>query len=218
MNQTTVNSVDEKRVIELLACYGAEPAGWPEEERFAAQRLIESSPALQRHRQAAQRLDQAMNIHAVREAVNQRADLHLVAGIIDALPEQGQHSVRDIDPFEKDPTKKDPTKKNPFKKDPLNKKAVNSWWQYSVVALAATLLLSVILVVKHTVPTLPTQATALSVAGVSRVDDLDRWLWQEATGDTQALAQDPVVDENGGPVTFMAMVELELLPIDGPLE
>ncbi len=64
----TVNGMTQERVLELIAAYGAEPMGWPEDERDAARALLEAEPgAFAAALSDAEALDQALCLEAVPE-------------------------------------------------------------------------------------------------------------------------------------------------------
>ncbi|MCG8504173.1 MAG: hypothetical protein MI755_06170 [Sphingomonadales bacterium] len=54
------NQVTTNRVKELIAAYGGDPARWPDEERTAAEAVLEASPEAQLLLKEAQRIDAAL--------------------------------------------------------------------------------------------------------------------------------------------------------------
>lgn len=76
----TVNGMTEDRVLELIEAYGAEPMGWPEDERDAARALIEADPdAFADALAVARALDEAMELEQVPEPSARLADAILAA-------------------------------------------------------------------------------------------------------------------------------------------
>jgi hypothetical protein len=74
--------------------------------------------------------------------------------------------------------------------------------------------LSVGLVLQQPSQTLPPSPTqSVRTAAVSQ-PALDQWMWQEATGITEEADAELAQDEADVTITFMAMVELDLLPDD----
>jgi hypothetical protein len=60
------NVISVERVLEIIAAYGARPFGWPEDERDAAEALIEAEPTRFADALAqAQRLDEALAIEPI---------------------------------------------------------------------------------------------------------------------------------------------------------
>jgi len=76
----TVNGMTEDRVLELIEAYGAEPMGWPEDERDAARALLEANPeAFAEALTVARALDEALAIDVAPEPPAQLADAILAA-------------------------------------------------------------------------------------------------------------------------------------------
>jgi len=79
----TVNDMTNDRVLELIAAYGAEPMGWPEDEREAALARIEAEPAaFERAMADARALDQWLMQEAVPEPGAELTD-----AILEAAPQ-----------------------------------------------------------------------------------------------------------------------------------
>jgi hypothetical protein len=64
----TVTGMTHERLLELIAAYGAEPMGWPEDERDAARTLLNADP--EAYRQAldeARAIDEALSLESLPE-------------------------------------------------------------------------------------------------------------------------------------------------------
>ena len=57
--------VSLERLHDLLDCYGADPARWPDDEREAALALLARSPEARHHRDEVARLDRALDLAPV---------------------------------------------------------------------------------------------------------------------------------------------------------
>jgi len=199
MESKTAKLVNEQRVIELLDCYGGDAANWPEEERTAASALIKSTPGLQQRQREAQQLDELMAVAEAKPGLNRRADPAVAAGIMDALPQQPPAPPIDLGDYAS-------------RKSSRLSQGRRWWVSYSAVAAAAVMVLAVGVMLKFPVqPTIPTDSGLVRSAAVSQ-DELDAWLWQQATGEDE-MALNGEQGESG-PMTFLAMVELDLLPED----
>jgi hypothetical protein len=208
MQSKTAKLINEERVIALLQCYGADTDHWPEEERAAAIALINGSSALQQRQSETRQLDEFMGMHEARGSLNSRADAAIVANIVNALPEQQASitvSLRDHRVAHAG-----------THMDKKTAKQRNSWWTYG--AAAAVVLLAVSVVIQQSSqPLQPSQSTSLRTAAVSETasqEEMDQWMWQQATGLSEDVPADLSQDDADLPITFMAMVELDLLPND----
>jgi len=206
MQSKTAKLINEERVIALLECYGADSNNWPEEERAVAIALINSSSALQQRQSEIRQLDELMGMHEARESLHTRADAATVATIINALPEQQASNTVNL---------------HAHRAAHKHNKAANrrsAWWKYGAAAAAAVVFLAVSVVIQQSSrPLQPSQSTSLRIAAVSETasqDEMDQWLWQQATGLSDDVPADLSQDDADLPITFMAMVELDLLPND----
>jgi hypothetical protein len=198
MQSKTAKLVNHQRVIELLECYGGNADNWPDEERSAASALIKGSADLQQRQHDAQQLDEAMDMAAVQASFTARPDSATMANILDALPEQTASNTTHISDFREQQANKRGTKRN------------MGWWTYG--AAAAVMVLAIgILLKQPSQPLQPSTTQPLLTAGVTQ-QELDNWMWQEATGLDEEPALDATVDDADAPITFMAMVELDLQP------
>jgi hypothetical protein len=202
MQNRTAKLINEQRVIELLECYGADAQNWPEEERAAASALISSSADLQQRQREAEQLDELMGMPEVRESLDARPDSATVANIINALPEQPVDNTVDIDGYRAQKAKKNSAKQP------------NSWWTYGAVAAAAVVFLAVGIIVQQPSQSLqPSGIQPMRTAAASQ-EELDVWMWQDVTGQTNELSSESAQQDIDNPVTYMAMVELDWLPND----
>lgn len=81
----TVNGMTHERVLELIEAFGAEPMGWPEDEREAARALLEADPdAFASALAEARALDQALALEPVPEPSASLADAILAAAPVSA--------------------------------------------------------------------------------------------------------------------------------------
>ena len=186
MNEKTAKLVNYDRVIELLACYGANTDCWPEEERAAAVALIKHSADLQQRQLEAQQLDAAMDVHNIQQSINKRPDREVVGRIVDRLPEQAQQNIRPIS----------------HRKINLPVKQTKAWQRYGMVAALVAVFMTALFVIEQPWPLQPQVATN------TKQNDIDQWMWQEIYGTT------PPQEESEEPLTFMALVDLESLPSD----
>lgn len=205
MQSKTAKWVNEQRVITILECYGADSDNWPEEERAAAIALINSSPELQQRQRESQQLDERLGVHQVRESLEARADATTVASIMNALPEQTADNTINLRDHAKSSKARKPDKHT------------NLWWTYGGIAAAAVVMLAISVIIQQ--PSQPLQSVQpVRTAALSEdasQQEMDQWLWQEATGLNGELSVDSAQDESDlPPITFMAMVELDLLPSD----
>ncbi len=184
----TAKLVTEQRVIELLACYGGDAASWPDEERAAAAALIKNSTQLRQRQREARELDERMGLAAVRESLDKRPDSAVVAGIVNALAAGTAVNLSD--------------------RRQSAKRHIRPRWYYSVAAAAVMVLAVGIMMQYSTRPLSSADGTPVRMAAVS-ADELDVWMWREATGSGEA---DLVQEEADQSITFLAMVEL--LPDD----
>ncbi len=208
MQSKTAKLINEERVITILECYGADADNWPEEERAAAIALINSSTTLQQRQHESQQLDELMGVRQARESLNRRADATTVANIINALPEHTANNTTDNTVSISDHVAASRLKRAA--------KRANLWWTYGSVAAAAVVLLAVSVIIQQPSQPLPS-STPLRTAALSEdvsQSEMDQWMWQEATGLNEGLSAEPTEEEADLPVTFMAMVELDLLPND----
>ena len=196
MQYTMAKLVNEQRVIELLECYGADTDNWPEEERAAASSLIKSSAALQQHRREVRRLDAAMDIHSVKESLKARPDPAIVANIINALPEQDAGNTVNLS----ERRQKQAAKRSNFQ------------WIYGVAAAATVVFLATGIILQQQTP--PSAQSGAGVSLAASQGELDQWMWQEATGPADDISAELDPADADAPVTFMAMVELDVLPND----
>jgi hypothetical protein len=199
MQSKTAKLVNHQRVIELLECYGGDAANWPEEERAAASALIKGSAELQQRQRDARQLDEAMDMAAVQASFTARPDAATVANIIAALPEQTTDNTTRLSDFREQQANKHGTKRN------------MGWWTYGAAAAAVMVLAIGILVRQPSQPLQPSTTQPLMTAEASQ-QELDQWMWQEATGLDEEPALDATADDADAPITFMAMVELDLQP------
>lgn len=200
MQSKTAKLVNHQRVIELLECYGGSADAWPEEERAAASALIKGTADLQQRQRDAQQLDEAMGVDAAHASFTARPDPATVANIIAALPEQAADTTSRLSDYrEQQANKKHSTKRN------------MGWWTYGAAAAAVMVLAIGIFLKQPSQPLKPSTNPPLVTAAVSQ-QELDQWMWQEATGLDGESALDATVDGPDAPITFMAMVELELQP------
>lgn len=64
----TVTGMTHERLLELIAAYGAEPMGWPEDERDAARALLSADPdAYSQALDDARLIEEALNFEEVPE-------------------------------------------------------------------------------------------------------------------------------------------------------
>lgn len=205
MQSKTAKLVNEQRVNTILECYGADADSWPEEERAATIALINSSPELQQRQRESQQLDELLGVHQARESLEARADAATVASIINALPEQAAENTINL---------RDHVASSKAKKVA---KHINLWWTYGGIAAAAVVMLAISVIIQQPSQPLrtasPVRTAALS--GDVSQQEMDQWLWQEATGLNEELSAELAQEEADlPPITFMAMVELDMLPID----
>lgn len=180
MKNSTPKLISNNRVIQLLASYGARSTSWPAEERLAALALIEKSPELKKLLHDAQALDEAMAVTEYDEPPLPKANSQLVSRIVNQLPEQ--EPIR--------------SKVNIFQPKPwFNSERFGKLWQHSgllATGMAMTLLIIVLLQ--------PQPATQYDTYTLTQVE-LDQWLWEDVTGETQDFDED-VLD-------FMTLAEVE---------
>ena len=197
MQSKTAKLVNEQRVIELLECYGGDADNWPEEERTAANAMIRNSAQLQHRQREASRLDEMMAATEVKASLSARPDPATVARIINALPEQADSNTTTLSDYRAKTAHKRAAKRN------------KGWWTYGTAAAAAVMVLTVGIMLRQ--PLQPIQPTAITAAVAQQ--ELDQWMWQEATG---RLAGEPTAElapeDADSTITFLAMVELDLLP------
>jgi hypothetical protein len=203
MQSKTAKLVNEERVIALLECYGADADNWPEEERAAALVIISSSAELQQRQRETRQLDELMGLVRVRESLDTRADAAIVAHVINTLPEQRASNTVNLRDH------------MAIQKDNKAPKRRSSWWTYGAAAAAAVVFLAVSVVMQQ--PSQPLQPTPLRTATLAETvsqEEMDQWLWQQATGLNEDLSVELAPDDVELPITFMAMVELDLSPND----
>jgi hypothetical protein len=102
-----------------------------------------------------------------------------------------------------------------IQKDNKAPKRRSSWWTYGAAAAAAVVFLAVSVVMQQ--PSQPLQPTPLRTATLAETvsqEEMDQWLWQQATGLNEDLSVELAPDDVELPITFMAMVELDLSPND----
>jgi hypothetical protein len=189
MADNTLKFVDSNRVARLLECYGADPQCWPDEERAAALKLISASSELQALQQEAAQLDGAMDVHNIKQRLNDSSDTDAVMQILQQLPPQDSGVT---------PTPISNAKRSTA---PLSKRWISLAMAASVAVVA---LVSLIMVNSPDSPTSPKATQTMAAADDA---ELDQWMWQQVTGL-------PASEENDDPLTFMAFVELEAYPID----
>jgi hypothetical protein len=191
MASKTAKLISAERVAQLLECYGANEINWPEDERAAAINLIKYSPELQQRRHEAQQLDAAMNALTTNEALYQRADAKTVDALMDKLPPQQPSNIK---PMSAETT----AKKRSF---------INTWLTYGMAAAAAVVVVTTVILKQQFSPTQSTDATTIAQR------ELDSWMWDQVTGaDVQGV--DVQEENNGEPLTLMALVDLEMMPVE----
>jgi hypothetical protein len=207
MQSKTAKLVNKQRVIEILESYGGDANNWPEEERAAASAIIKGSAELQRCQDEARRLDTLMGMAEVNQSFTKRPDPAVVANIVNALPEQAAGDTVDFNVYRDKGYREKQAQ-------PKSAQRPKRWWTYGAAAAAAVVFLSVGLVLQQPSQTLPPSPTqSVRTAAVSQ-QALDQWMWQEATGITEEADAELAQDEADVTITFMAMVELDLLPDD----
>lgn len=85
-----VTEMTRERVFELIAAYGAEPMGWPEDEREAARALLADDPdAFSEALAEARAIDEALNLELVPEPSPALANAILSAAPRASQPRKG---------------------------------------------------------------------------------------------------------------------------------
>jgi|GEM_PF-2107984 len=202
MESKTAKLVNEQRVIELLDCYGADADNWPQEERSSASALIKNSLDLQKRQHEARQLDELMGVTDCRKSLDARPDAAAVARIVSALPEQPMDNTVNLHGYRQQQARE---------QSPTHRagKRWNAKWTYS--AAAAVFLAIGVILQQPSQPLQPSQT--IRTAAVSQ-EELDLWMWQEATGLSDAVLSEQSQEDGDMPITFMAMMELDMQPSD----
>lgn len=92
-----MSEMTETRLLDIIASHGARPERWPEQERAAALRALESAPEAKRAMAAAAELDALLARH---ETPSPSLSLHTrIAAIPDRRPARLSEMIRDYWPF-----------------------------------------------------------------------------------------------------------------------
>ena len=102
MRERIDTNLTEARVVEILECYGSDPACWPDVDRKTVLEMISSSEQLQKRQIEAQRLDELLNEShelAQEQCLKQGSMTAVTGRILSDLPKQlqvDQVAARDI--------------------------------------------------------------------------------------------------------------------------
>ena len=201
MTGKTAKLISADRVAQLLECYGANENNWPEDERAAATNLIKHSSELQQRQREAQQLDAAMNALDVNEELRHRADAKIVSNIMDNLPAQEQSNIESI-LYKTAANKTTSNKTTSNKTTAKNRNFFGAWIAYGMAAAAAVVFVTTVIMTQQLSPTQPTGTTNIAQT------ELDNWMWDQVEG---SAAQE---DNNEEPLTLMALVDLEMMPVE----
>lgn len=183
MKHNDSKQIDDRRVAQLIECYGAALDSWPQEYRQAAKELIQGSDELRQLLQEAQQLDDALLITADYSLTRVSADPADVASVIDKLPEQQL------------PQPARPKEKN--KAIGFGSWFDGLWIKGGMVAAGLAILVTSTVLLQPQSPTSPVHVAVLTQ------QELDQWMWEDITGTGQ--------EESEENLTFMALVDLEVL-------
>lgn len=179
-----MKEIDDRRVAQLIECYGATLDSWPQEYRQEAKELIRGSDELQQLLQEAQPLDDALLNTADCSLTRVPADPAAVASVIDKLPEQQL------------PQPAQPKEKNTATEP--GSWFDNLWTKGGMVAAGIAIIMTSTILLQPQSPTSPVHVATLTQ------QELDQWMWEDITGTGQ--------EESEENLTFMALVDLEVFP------
>ena len=189
MNKSATKLVTQTRIKELLECYGSSSSAWPENERRAAENMLEGSPDLNALRDDIQPLDNALMEYADWENnhIDQNSMQSLQHRIMSQLPDQ-QFSESNADLNDK-PT----ARPHHFR-----------LWTGSIAASIFIASLSFGFITQIYSP----EHNSLNPASADTAEDtFAQWAWEDITGESVET------ESENDPTTLYALVELEL-PIE----
>jgi len=184
-----VNVMSKQRVIEIMQCYGASEAAWPESERDAAVKLLADSDELQRLKCEAQALDQILHVESTLEseqANSVKVSDDVVNNLLDQLPIQ-------VRPASNSTNHQAGMGADQYHGFNMSARFVSAASIIMVFAITLTIAFNT-----HR-DTLLTKAPV--VVAQSNDHALDQWLWGGVEDD---------VDDADDSLTFMAFVDLDL--------
>jgi hypothetical protein len=196
MTDDPVKVVTHQRVKELLDCYGGSSQAWPEQERAAAWALLESSTELQRLREEALLLDQALNLpRRAGMATTTAATADLARKILGQLPEAG---------LTRQPNQTDRHISRPDQHRALSWATLLNWsWVWAGVAVGAAAAVALVITLLPPQPVIDRQVRVTTAA-----NDFEDWVWEEVLDQTP---EDPISRSDSDLVTLL---EPELVPDD----
>lgn len=196
MTDDPVRVVTHQRVKELLDCYGGSPQAWPEQERAAAWALLKSSTELQRLREEALSLDQALDLpRRARGATTTEATADLAKKILGQLPGPGLARQ----PNQTDRHISRPDQPRAFSRVTL----LNRSWVWAGVAVCGVAAVALTITLLSPQPVIERQIRVTIAA-----NDFEDWVWEEVLDQTP---EDPIGRSDSDLVTYL---EPELVPDD----
>ena len=181
MSAKTSKLITPERVERILECYGSNPDCWPEDEKTAALSLIQHSAQLLKIQQEAEAFDELLVAGEEVADLSDTDNSELLKQIVGELPMQDKY-----------PDAAFKNKQLGHKKSILN----SHRWIGAVAASVAIFVISMSIVELRPVSVIPPLSNLAQV-------ELDQWMWEQEVGE--------VIDEDGEPLTMMALLELDEL-------
>jgi hypothetical protein len=196
MTDDPVRVVTNERVKELLDCYGGSPQAWPEEERAAAWALLKNSTELQRLREEALLLDQALDLpRSARGGTTTEATADLAKKILSQLPGTG---------LARQPNRTDRPISRPDQRRSLSRATLfNRSWIWAGVAVCGVAAVALMIALLSPQPVIERQIRVTTAA-----NDFEDWVWEEVLDQTP---EDLISRSDSDLVTYL---EPELVPDD----
>ncbi len=183
-----VKVVTHQRVKELLNCYGGSSQAWPQQERAAAWALLENSTELQRLREEALLLDQALNLpQSARMATTTEPTADLARKILGRLSEPGLARQ----PNQTDRHIRQSHQHRAFSRVTL----LNRSWVWAGVAVCGAAAVALVITLLLPQPVIERQVRLTTAA-----NDFEDWVWEEVLDQTP---EDPISQSDSDLVTLL---------------
>lgn len=192
MNNEPVKLISPERVARLIECYGANSDKWPASERVAAVALLQRSTELQDLQRQTKLLDDILSGNSPREKYITSNEA-LVSRIVSRLP--AQHPV----PLSEKPS----THQDQAVTEIKHPSGINRLWsRNNMIAASVAVFCITALMIQLQLSAPDTFVSATTPTSDLTQAELERWMWEEVTGDAPQ-------NNNDESLTFMAMIELE---------